>query len=367
MIPSARIVRQLAGFLAVLAVVAPAAGQRPAKPAGLTNYLTGDSADAPNQPTGGPAVLVMGGSTETDAAFINRAYPIINGGDIVVIRVTGSSGYQTYFYSGLVSSGPLKPNSVETLIVDTAAKANEPYVKWVVETAEMVWIAGGDQSDYLNYWKNTAMEDAVRTVYSRGGVVGGTSAGAMVCGEFIYDPDGVSSITGAEALGNPYRTNMILETDFLNTTLTRQMCIDTHFYQRDRMGRLVAMMARLRNDFGAPVVFGVGLGERTSMFIGSDRIGRVDIQPAVLPTDAAYVFVEDGATVRARVTPGQPLRYENLLRHRLNAGDHFDFNTLAAAGSETRRITVDGAITPNPWSLSDPYAVPVTLSRFGLE
>jgi cyanophycinase len=358
----------VAVFVGVLALVAaPVKAQRPPKPASLTVYLSGNSADAPNQPVNGPAVLVMGGGSEADAAFINRAYPVINGGDIAVIRVSGSNGYQSYLYSTLVPSGPLKPDSVETMIVDSLAKANDPYVKWVIETAEMVWIAGGDQSDYLNYWKGTAVEDAVRTVYNRGGVVGGTSAGAMVCSQFIYDPDSVTAITSAQAVANPYHPSMMLDTDFLNTTLTREMVFDTHFYQRDRMGRLLAMMGRLRQDGVTPTVIGVGLGERTAMFIGADRVGRVDVEPTILATDAVFVILEDAATMRTRVAPGQSLIYKDLVRHRLVNGDSFDFNTLTPSGGATRRLTVDGGISPNPYSPTDPYAVPVTVGAWSAE
>ena len=57
------------------------------------------------------------------------------------------------------------PEQVERLLAH--AEANEPYVAWRVDHAEAVFIAGGDQWDYLSLWSGTALHDALRRVPDR--------------------------------------------------------------------------------------------------------------------------------------------------------------------------------------------------------
>lgn len=335
--------------LAVLVMAAGgngAAAQRPSKPGGLTVYLTGNSADSSRQPVNGPGVLLMGGNYDIDEAFINRAYPIVNGGDVVVLRTNKSSGYNNYLYN--LVSGTLKPDSVETIVVDSRTKANSAYVKWAVETAEFVWIAGGDQSVYLNNWQDTATETAIKTVYNRGGVIGGISAGCAVAGEFMYDPDGVSGVTSSEAIANPYRSSMIISTGFLDLPLMDNIITDTHFYQRGRMGRSMAFMARLRQDGRTASITGISVDEDTSVFIDRNRVATVD------GDFSAYILREDASTVRTRVQSGQSLIYEGVLRTRLTVGDTFNLNT-GASNRTAIRLDVDGRYPSDPYTPSNPY------------
>jgi hypothetical protein len=86
-----------------------------------TSYFTGNSTNVVSSPFGG--VCLMGGATEDDNAmkwFLQRA----NGGDILVLRTTGSNGYNSYLYSGL----GVTVNSVETIVCNNALASSDPYV-----------------------------------------------------------------------------------------------------------------------------------------------------------------------------------------------------------------------------------------------
>jgi len=317
------------------------------KPGGLTVYTTGNAANSTRQPVNGPGVLLMGGGVEVDNGFRNRAFPIANGGDVVVLRTDRSNGYNSYLFN--LVSGTTKPDSVETLVVDTVAKANSDYVKWIVENAEFVWIAGGDQSKYLNTWLGTKVETALQTVYNRGGVLGGTSAGSHVMGDWIYDPDGVSGVTGTEAIANPYRSSMIISDYLIDMPIMYNTITDTHFYQRSRMGRPLAFMARLRQDGRANSVRAIACDERASIFIDRNRLATVDVTGG----NFVYVISETGSTVRAQVTSGQPLIYNNLDRTRLTQGQTFNFATGATNGT-TVTLSVNGS-NANPFTPTNPY------------
>lgn len=306
---------------------------RPAKPSNLQNWIAGNAENAARQPLNGPAVLLMGGGVENDSAFSARAFPIANGGDVVVLRTSGTNGYNDYLY-GLVS-GATRPDSVETLLLDTRTKADSDYAEWVIRNAEFVFMAGGDQSSYLNAWADTRTQSALRAAYARGAVIGGTSAGLAVLGEFVYDPDGVTAVTSPEAIANPYRTGMMFSGTLLNAPLLNDVITDSHFAQRDRMGRLLAFMARLRQDGTTARAVGVGVDETTSLFIDRTGLGVADGAGAV------YVIEERADTQRTQVAAGQPLVYGNMRRTKLVAGQGFAFADGVTDGTSTV-ISVDG-------------------------
>ena len=298
-------------------------GPRPSKPGGLTRYISGSEADiCVSQSTGG--LLVMGGGTDVDDAFTRRVEPLIGGGDVVVLRTSGSDGYNDYLL------GLLNADSVETLIVDRPQHANDAYVEWAVRSAEFVWIAGGDQSDYLNQWQGTALQQALDAVLARGGVLGGTSAGAAVQSEYIYDPDGVLGAYSSEAVSDLCHEYTNISTDFLTTATMQNVIVDSHFAERDRMGRLMAFMAGLPGG-----IQGIGVDEATSIFFTPDGSGVVDGAGSV------YVLQEDGQTSRTQAQCGQPVVYEGVLRYKL--GELDQFNILTGSTNVTpKRIGIDG-------------------------
>ncbi len=321
-------------------------GTRPTKPSNLQVWITGNAADSGKNPVNGPALILMGGGTDVDASFSQRGFPVANGGDVVIIRTSGSNGYNDYLFN--LVAGATKPDSVETMLLDTVDKANSDYADWVLRNAEMIFIAGGDQSAYLNAWKDTRTEDAIRAAYNRGAVIGGTSAGLAVQGEFIYDPDGVTAATGAEAIANPYRSSMLFSSGFLDLPLMNDIITDTHFSQRDRMGRLFADMARLRQDNNTARILGIGVSENTAIFMDRNGRGIVD------GSGAAYVVEERTDTLRTQVLSGAPLVYRNLQRTKLTAGQFFDFASSAHNGTSIV-LSVDGRNATTPFSPANPY------------
>jgi cyanophycinase len=339
--------RAFSTALAAMLIALCAQGAAPAKPAKLRSWLTGNAADAARQPVGGPALLMMGGGTEVDAGLAQRAFPIANGGDIVILRTSGKDGYNDYLYT--LVSGSLKPDSVETLLVDTRDKANSDYVDRAIRQAELVFLAGGDQSTYVNAWQGTRVQDALHFAHARGAVIGGTSAGLAVLGQHAYDPDGVAGVTSAEALADPYHPYVMLSTGFLRLPILDGTITDSHFRERDRMGRTLAFMARLRQDGIAPSITAVAIDEQTSLFIDRDGRGIVDSNLG----GAVYVISERTDTVRERVAPGQPLVYRNLDRVRLRAGQWYDFVARTHAGDRIT-LSVDGR-NAAPFTPADPY------------
>ena len=240
-----------------------------AKPAPTAvTYLTGNAADVTTTTLGG--LLLMGGSTDVDAAiqwFLQRA----GGGDVVVIRSSGADGYNTYMYN------MVPVNSVESIIIDSRTKADLATVTQKIRNAEALFIAGGDQWNYVNYWKNSGTEDAINYLINTKGVtVGGTSAGLAILGSAYYSAQS-GSVTTAQALANPYHRYLTLgANDFITAPFLSNTITDSHYSQRDRQGRHVTFMARLMKDFGyTTTVKGIGIDEQTAVCIDDAGIGKV--------------------------------------------------------------------------------------------
>jgi cyanophycinase len=306
----------------------------PEKPAALVAYLTGNDADADVVPAG-PAVLLMGGGTDVDAAF-QWWRPYLAGGDVIVLRTSGADGYNEYLYDYIGGC-----DSVETMIVDTPDLADDDYVTWRIRHAEGVFIAGGDQGTYVPAWKDHGVEDAIMAAYERGAVIGGTSAGCAVLGPFVFAAYN-GSVYSDEALADPYNVFMTLDRDFLALPLLAGVITDSHFYERDRMGRLVGFMARILQDGWAGAALGVGVDERTALVV--DPAG----QGQVLGERAAYIVRSSGPP--AVCQPGQPLDYSGLTVHKLLEGDAVTMPSGDTAVPGQTLAAQGGALSPaNPY------------------
>lgn len=151
-----------------------------------------------------------------------------------------------------------------------------------IVTANAVFIKGGDQYLYITLWKGTKTELAIKQVYQNGGVVAGTSAGAMVLGQFDFTAK-FGSVTSASALNNPMSSAHDLDSAFL--PLVPGVLFDTHFIERGRFGRMLAFLGKLVN-LGHPAL-AIGVDDRTALCISPDGTAEVMGSGAVTFYDGA--------------------------------------------------------------------------------
>jgi cyanophycinase len=282
-------------------IEAPAADAGPAllpaakPPAGVVSYLTGSAADVTPAPT--PGLLLMGGGADVDAA-IRWLLQRSGGGDIVVIRASGADGYNTYMYN------MVPVNSVETLIIDSRAKAGLADVAQKIRNAEALFIAGGDQWNYVNYWKDTETENAINYLLNtKRAPVGGTSAGLAILGAAYFSAQNGSVLT-SEALANPYNRYMTLgHNDFITAPFMQQTIMDSHYSQRDRQGRHITFLARMMKDWGYTKAKGIGVDEQTAVCV--DGSGNA----VVYGTNNAYFLQDNGAAAETCVS-GSKLHWQ---------------------------------------------------------
>lgn len=223
--------------------------------------ITGDAADVTVATETG--FVLMGGSTDVDQALqwmIDRA----KGGDVVIIRASGSTGYNDYIYE----LG--KVNSVETLLIDSRDKALKESVGKRIREAEMLFIAGGDQWNYVRYWKDSEVSKAIKYLIEEKKIpIGGTSAGCAVLSGYIFDASH-GSAHSKDVLLNPYDTTVSVSKSFIKVPLLEGFISDQHYAQRGREGRHVTFMARMINDFNIEQPKGIGVDEKTAFCIDKD-------------------------------------------------------------------------------------------------
>ncbi|MDP4535720.1 cyanophycinase [Alkalimonas collagenimarina] len=313
-------------------------GPRPDKPANLTRYAVGYTGDVcvelEEQQAG---IILMGGSTDVDAVFVEKVRPHIQGGNIVVLRTRGGAGYNDYLLHSTQAA------SVETLIVDSRDKANTEYVDWAIRSAEFIWFAGGDQSEYIRYWQGTAVQDALHYAYQKGAIIGGTSAGNAILGELVYNPDGVGSAVSSEVAADFCDANIKFSGDFLQAPMLRGTITDTHFKQRDRMGRLMTFLAHHPDRD----LTGIAVSEQTALWV--ERNGWTD----VFGQHEVYIVRADAQTRYQQTECGQPVIISDLLRYRLTPGDRYQLGSHQT-GVEPLRISLDGSQSPI-YQPSNPY------------
>jgi len=232
-----------------------------APPSGLRSWHTGNTRDAITTPTGGLVLIGGGRGPDKAHAWFNER---TDGGDVVILRTSRSDGYNDYLCTNI---GGI--DSVLTMLVTTRALAEHPWVIRQLDLAEGIFIAGGDQATYIEHWANTPLAAAIDRAHNRGAVIGGTSAGAMVLGEVLFDAAN-GTISSADAQANPQDDRVSLHASFVHVPQLKGVLIDTHFTQRNRLGRLHTFLTRALADDLATQVTGLGIDEATAVLIAVD-------------------------------------------------------------------------------------------------
>ena len=313
-----------AALLALLACSTALAGKKPP----YTYLRVGNANDVSTSVT--PGIVLMGGGTDVDAAFQWQCARAGNG-DFLVIRATGTDAYNPYIQQLCPAA-----NSVATLIIPSLAAANEPAVAAIMQQAEAIWIAGGDQSNYINFWKGTPVQATLNARIAAGVPVGGTSAGLNVLTQFVYSAQGSQGATSTQSLADPFNRYMSFERDFVNLPILQGIIGDPHFVTRDRMGRDLAFLCRVANNGWSSAPRGVAVDEQTALLI--DATGHA----TVVGNSTAYFLQAPGLPqVCAAKTP---LTYLNIAVQRINATGSFNFGTWTATGATNYSVSANGGV-----------------------
>jgi len=271
-----------------------------------TSYFTGNTFDSLATAQGG--ACMMGGASEHDEAmrwFLNQA----GGGDILVLRTSGSDGYNDYMYTDL----GVNVNSVETIVFNSPVAANESYIINKILNAEAIWFAGGDQWNYVTYWRNTPIDTAINEgLTNRDIVIGGTSAGMAILGNYYFSAEN-GTVTSAAALANPFDTDVTVDsTAFLNIDYLEEVVTDSHYDDPDRKGRHMTFLARMIEDYGVNAK-GIACNEYTAVCVAPDGKASVFGDWPTYPETAFFLQTncEVSSNVPETCIAGVPLTWDH--------------------------------------------------------
>jgi cyanophycinase len=213
-----------------------ASGKDPGVSVGLGSGVSGD----------GSLVIVGGGLMPGDV--VKRFVELAGGseGHVVVLPTAVYPAEVDVRVPGFLASAGLRRVTVldqRGRLADTAAFRD------AMSDATGIWFGGGRQWHFVDAYESTGAVDLFRAVLSRGGVIGGSSAGATIQGEFL--------VRGSP-LGNQLMMAEGYERGFGFLPGT---AIDQHFSQRGRQVDLLAVISRHRS------LLGIGLDEGTAIVV----------------------------------------------------------------------------------------------------
>jgi cyanophycinase len=334
--------RVCAAILAVFGLQVAAASARtapdPSQREGYHYYEVGDLA-APRPAATQPGLMLVGGGDWPYDAFrwmIGKA----GHGRIVILRASGANEAQDEFFKDI---GGI--TAAQTLVFEDRRAASDPQVLEIVRKADGIFIAGGDQSNYVNYWKGTPLNEALNQHVRDGKPLGGTSAGLAIMGAYSYGAMDGGSLVSADALKDPMGPAVTLVDDFLELSLlpAHQVITDSHFGARDRLGRLVTFVARLSKEKSSAEIKGIGVDEYTALCIDGEGVGKVFTGNG---GSAWLVLPQALLELKAK---GDPQEYGEFMKGRLQAGQVLDFPGFTVTGiGAGSRLSLPGFKVENP-------------------
>ena len=211
---------------------------------------------APASPVAG-TLFICGGGKLPDK-ILNEFVRLAGGRDASIVIVTTASETAD---TGEVEKNLdfwLRQRFADLRILHTRdrATADDPNFSEPLVNATGVWFIGGHQGRLTDAYLGTRTEKAIKAVLKRGGVVGGTSAGAAIMSQAM--------IAGG---GYPVAGGGITETEighgfgFLPGTL-----VDQHFIKRKRRHRLEHALTKY------PKLVGIGIDENTALVVHGRKI-----------------------------------------------------------------------------------------------
>jgi cyanophycinase len=250
-------------------------------------------------------VIVIGGAEDKvrDRVILNRFTTLAGGADatVVVISTASSLGAEAGARYGQVF-GELGVRKVRPLHAVTRPQANDESAALAVRDASGIFLTGGNQLRLASTIGGTRLADAILERFRHGAVVAGTSAGASAMSSHMI-------AFGASGATPKQRMAQISA----GLGLLPGVIVDQHFQQRNRLGRLLSLIAQ------NPSLLGLGVDEDTAGVVGPDHVLEVIGRGSITVVDGA-ASETDAWEVRGH----RPLMISGVVLHSLPAGYRFD-------------------------------------------
>ena len=231
--------------------------------------LSAQETETTAEPVVGPAngsLVIVGGSMR-DPAIRERFVELAGGADARIVVVPTAGGRDEYDNATCGVSGwwRMEVRSVTCLhTVDPAEANTDEFIK-PIQDATAVWFNGGRQWHIVDSFEGTRAQEEFMKVLERGGVIGGSSAGATIQGSYLVrgDTSGNTIMMGDHQVGFGY---------------LRNTAIDQHVLRRNRQFDLIGVIE------AHPELLGIGLDENTAIVVQGDEFEVIG---------ASYVLIYD--------------------------------------------------------------------------
>ncbi len=261
-------------------------------------------------------VIVIGGAEDKvrDRVILARFAQLAGGPDarIAVIATASSFGLEAgERYKAIFTE--LGAASVTPLNTTTRAQANDEHAAKVIAESSGVFMTGGNQLRLSSMLGGTRVAGAMVESFRRGAVVAGTSAGASAVSSHMI-------AFGASGATPKHRMAQIAA----GLGLLPGVIVDQHFQQRNRLGRLLSLIAQ------NPSLLGLGVDEDTAGVVGPDQVMEVIGRGSITVVDGA-ASETDAWEIRGH----RPLMISGVVLHSLPAGYRFDLRRRTRVADST--------------------------------
>jgi cyanophycinase len=314
--------------------------------------------------------LLLGGGDRAGCTdpIVKPAYDWLlshaNGGDIVFLQHSQDITMGDFLRFIFASPMHNRPRSVRLFSINARSQASLNQVINAVDNAEAIFIFGGEQSKYVDFWMGTPLQAAInRAINQRHVTIGGTSAGLAILAQVVFrdDPKFIEdNLESPQALSDPYTQRLVLAKDVIQNQALRNVVTDTHFgYRappggvsrgRNRMGRLVTFVGRMMQDAWVVPALAKGIGVDNNTYVVVESRGGRNGNANVIGYYNAYFLAPTEAPLTCR--PGQPLSFLRLrVRGVSSASGTFKFDRGWQAGAgfgfsyDVSATTVGGVAT----------------------
>ncbi len=217
-----------------------------------SQLLTGEAEAQEVGPANG-ALVIVGGAMR-DPAIVERFFDLAGGPEarIVVIPTAGTADTYDQSFGGLRDFREAGARNLVLLHTRDRAVADSDEFVSPIREATAVWFTGGRQWRLADAYLGTRTEEELWKLLERGGVIGGSSAGATIQGSYLARGD----TRGNELMMGDHEEGFA----FLKST-----AIDQHLLRRNRQFDLIEIVE------ARPELLGIGIDENTAIVVRGDR------------------------------------------------------------------------------------------------
>lgn len=243
------------------------------------------------------SLLIVGGAMKSDT-IINRFIELAGGLDAAIVVIPTASGLTSYDENSGFSKKlrQLGATNVTVLHTNDKAVANSDLFVKPLLNANAVWFGGGRQWRLVDAYKNTLTETLIAQVLKRGGVIGGSSAGATIQGSYLVRGD--------------TKNNQIMMGDHQEGfNYLKNVAIDQHVLARNRHFDMFEILK------ARPDLLGLGIDENTAIVVQGNQFNVIGEN---------YVVVYDGTFFSREGMELKKLPETSSLFYFLRSGDKYD-------------------------------------------